>query len=97
MRRWGQITEAKSDAWYLETAKAVYRPDIYTKAAELVIADGFAKAEDFPAGTDGFKAPTADFIDGITYDGRKPNDYLAAMAIGLKAGEVVEGTEVLTK
>ena len=29
MRRWGQIAEAKPDEWYHETAKRVYRPDIY--------------------------------------------------------------------
>ena len=34
MRRWGQIAEAKADAWYAETAKSVYRPDIYLKAAQ---------------------------------------------------------------
>src|SRR3990167_8587521 len=28
MRRWGQISEAKPDSWYLETAKKVYLPAI---------------------------------------------------------------------
>ena len=29
-------------------------------------------------------APTADFIDGVTYDGRKPNAYIDSLPIGLK-------------
>ena len=31
MRRWGQIPEGKPDAWYVETAKKVYRPDVYLR------------------------------------------------------------------
>ena len=44
MRRWGQIAEAKPDAWYDETAKSVYGPAIYVEAARLLVAEG--KAED---------------------------------------------------
>ncbi|MDF4311547.1 CmpA/NrtA family ABC transporter substrate-binding protein, partial [Vibrio parahaemolyticus] len=29
MRRWGQISSEKSDDWYMDVAKEVYRPDIY--------------------------------------------------------------------
>ena len=36
MRRWGQISEPKSAAWYDETAKRVYRPDLYEAAAKLL-------------------------------------------------------------
>ena len=43
MRRWGQIAEPKSDQWYFDAAKKVYRPDIYLKAAKLVVADKNAK------------------------------------------------------
>src|SRR5262249_16987002 len=57
MRRWGQIGEGKPDAWYLENARKVYRPDIYLKAAEALVAAGKAKKEDFPIGSDGFKPP----------------------------------------
>jgi nitrate/nitrite transport system substrate-binding protein len=46
MRRWGQIPEAKPDAWYHETAKQVYRPDIYLRAATLLIDEGKARQED---------------------------------------------------
>ncbi len=83
MRRWGQIGEAKPDAWYEETAKSVYKPDTYRAAAAALVAEGKLKAEDIPT-TDGYKAPTAEFIDGLTYDGRKPNDYLRQFTIGRK-------------
>jgi nitrate/nitrite transport system substrate-binding protein len=83
MRRWGQITEAKSDDWYLNTAKEVYKPDTYLKAAALLIKEGKLKEDEIPQ-TDGFKAPTSDFIDGIEYDGTKPNEYLKKFPIGLK-------------
>lgn len=97
MRRWGQIAESKPDEWYQETAKKVYRPDVYLKAAQLLVAEGKAKKEDFPLSSDGFRAPTKEFIDGIEYDGRKPNEYLAKFAIGLKDGEKVDGGNVVGK
>ncbi|WP_051231612.1 CmpA/NrtA family ABC transporter substrate-binding protein [Stutzerimonas azotifigens] len=85
MRRWGQIGEAKPDSWYLDTARQVYRPDLYREAAEALIEDGLASAGDFPAASEeGFRAPTAEFIDGVTYDGRQPNAYLEQFTIGLK-------------
>jgi nitrate/nitrite transport system substrate-binding protein len=86
MRRWGQIPESKPDSWYLETAKKVYRPDVYMAAAKALIADGKAKEADFPK-TDGFKGQQAGFIDGIVFDGRKPNDYINKFRIGLKASD----------
>jgi len=87
MRRWGQIPEGRPDAWYHDTARQVYRPDIYRQAADALIADGLARREDFPFATDGYRPPVADFIDGIEYDGRQPNAYLAKFAIGLKDTE----------
>lgn len=90
MRRWGQINEEKPDSWYLETAKKVYRPDIYMKAAKALIAEGKAKAADFPDDKEtGFKAPTAEFIDGIEFDGSKPNEYLTKFPIGLKGKQTI--------
>ncbi len=97
MRRWGQIGEAKPDAWYADTAKSVYRPDIYLSAAKMLIDEGKAKQADFPFGTDGYRAPTSDFIDGIAYDGKKPNDYLKSLAIGLKNNQSVNGNKVVSK
>ena len=95
MRRWGQITEAKPDSWYHDAAKKVYRPDIYLKAAKLVVDEGKARKEDFPWDTDGYRAPQTEFIDGLTYDGRKPNAYIDQFPIGLKGDQTVEGTEVI--
>ena len=90
MRRWGQISEPKSDDWYKETARKVYKPEVYAMAAKALIAEGKAKATDFPAfATEtGFKPPQSEFIDGVTYDGSKPNAYLEQFGIGLK-GETV--------
>jgi len=94
MRRWGQINEAKDDVWFAETAKKVYRPDIYLKAARSLVDDGLAKEADFPWDTDGYRAPQGEFIDGVTYDGRKPNDYLKLFPIGLKDAQTVQGADV---
>ncbi len=86
MRRWGQIAEPKSDDWYLEQAKKVYRPDIYQTAAKELIAEGTMTAADFPdfATETGFRPATSDFIDGVSYDGTQPNAYLQSLTIGLK-------------
>ncbi|MFT6344900.1 MAG: nitrate/nitrite transport system substrate-binding protein [Paraglaciecola sp.] len=86
MRRWGQISEPKSDAWYKDIAKQVYRPDIYAQAAKALITEGKANAVDFPefATETGFKPPQTEFIDKIVYDGSEPNAYLEKFAIGLK-------------
>lgn len=91
MRRWGQIADPKSDTWYRDIAKKVYRPDIYMKAAQALVAEGKAQAADFPAlHEDGFRAPQSDFIDGVRYDGHYPNDYLKQFAIGLKGDQVLQ-------
>lgn len=89
MRRWGQIAEHKADDWYHEMAKKVYRPDIYGKAAEQLIKEGKMKAEDLPT-TDGYHPPQTDFIDGIAFDAKKPNDYLSKLTIGLKQNDSVK-------
>src|SRR3546814_3604844 len=34
-----------------------------------------------------FRSEQSGFIDGVTYDGRKPNEYLARFAIGLKGAQ----------
>ena len=90
MRRWGQIGEQKADDWYLDVAKQVYRPDIYLKAARLVVEDGNAAEGDFPWDSDGFRAPQSEFIDSVTFDGRQPNAYLESFPIGLKGSQKVE-------
>jgi nitrate/nitrite transport system substrate-binding protein len=96
MRRWGQINEYKTDAWYMETAKQVYRPDIYMAAAKALVAEGKAKTSDFPADSEtGIKPPSADFIDGVSFDASKPNDYLTKFAIGLKGKQKVVGGKIV--
>ncbi|MEM1190822.1 MAG: CmpA/NrtA family ABC transporter substrate-binding protein [Pseudomonadota bacterium] len=87
MRRWGQIAEPKSDDWYKETAASVYRPDIYAAAAQELIAEGLMEPADFPdfASESGYRPEQKEFIDGVAYDGNRPNAYLDKFAIGLKA------------
>ncbi|MEO1484545.1 MAG: CmpA/NrtA family ABC transporter substrate-binding protein [Bacteroidota bacterium] len=83
MRRWGQIPEAKPAGWYEETIKDIYRPDIWKKAAELLVAEGHIPASDIPV-TDGYKPATSDFIDGTTYDAKDPIGYINSFEIGNK-------------
>jgi len=92
MRRWGQISEQKPDSWYMDMAKKVYRPDLYAEAAKELIAEGKAKAEDFPDFNkeSGFRPPQTGFIDGVTFDGSKPNAYLEQFKIGLKGKDVIK-------
>lgn len=88
MRRWGQITEAKSEAWYHETAKSVYLPDVYRKAADMLVAEGALAASDYPSAEyDGYKPATADFIDGVSFDGKQAIKYLNSHKIGNKDPE----------
>ena len=83
MRRWGQIPDAKTAAWYASTIKDIYRPDIWKKAAALLVEEGNIPATDIPA-TDGYKPATADFIDGTIYDAKDPLGYINSFLIGNK-------------
>ena len=85
MRRWGQITEPQTDEWYLETARSVYRPDIYAIAAKELIEEGHLSMDEIPNldSETGFRPVQGDFIDGIEFDGRQPNAYLRQFAIGI--------------
>lgn len=91
MRRWGQIAEDKSDDWYKEVAAKVYRPDIYAVAAKSLIKEGVVDPAGFPnfETETGFKPEQTTFIDGITYDGTKPNEYINKFPIGLKEGDSI--------
>jgi nitrate/nitrite transport system substrate-binding protein len=93
MRRWGQIPADKPDAWYLDTAKAVYRPDLYMDAAKSLVADGKAPADSFPE-SDGYRTYTKPGIDGLSFDPRKPSAYIASFKIGLKPGQTVTAAGV---
>jgi len=96
MRRWGQIGEQKTDEWYAATAKSVYRPEVYLKAARLLVEEGLANEQDFPWTTDGYRAPQSEFIDGVVYDGRLPNAYLESLAIGLKGTDTPASRELVS-
>ncbi|MDJ1009747.1 MAG: ABC transporter substrate-binding protein, partial [Paracoccaceae bacterium] len=85
MRRWGQLPEAKSADWYHETARSTYRPDIYLEAARVLVAEGHLTEFEVPFDTDGYRAPTDAFIDGVLYDGRDPLGYLARLPFGNKS------------
>jgi nitrate/nitrite transport system substrate-binding protein len=95
MRRWGQIPEAKPDNWYDEVAKTVYLPDVYLMAARQLVEEGLASEADFPWGTNGYRPPQSEFIDGMTFDGRAPNAYIDGFAIGLKGGARIEDGRVV--
>jgi nitrate/nitrite transport system substrate-binding protein len=83
MRRWGQIPAAKPEVWYAETIKKIYRPDIWKKAAELLVEEGQIPASDLPS-TDGYKPATTDFIDGAKFDAKDPIGYINSFSIGNK-------------
>jgi len=83
MRRWGQIAENQPDAWYHETAKKVYLPEVYREAAAALVAAGHLTQNEIPE-TDGYRPPTTEFIDGMSYDGHKPLDYINGFTIGRK-------------
>jgi len=96
MRRWGQIAEGQTDSWYDDVARSVYKPEIYLEAARLLIEDGLADASDFPFESDGYREPQSEFIDGVVFDGHKPNEYLAQFPIGLKGDDQVLDGAVLS-
>lgn len=83
MRRWGQIGEARNNEWYHETARRVYLPEVWMKAAGALVKEGHLTETEIPQ-TDGFKPATGEFIDGVIYDGKDPVGYLNKFKIGLK-------------
>lgn len=87
MRRWGQITEAKPKEWYFETARDVYKPEVYLAAATMLLDEGKIKKEDIPWDSDGFKPATTDFIDKVAFNGKEPIKYLNSHKIGNKDPE----------
>lgn len=91
MRRWGQITEAKPASWYVETVKKIYLPEVYRKAAGSLISEGLMSRDELPETEDGYKAATTNFIDGNSFDGRKPIEYLNSFEIGIKDDTSLSG------
>lgn len=84
MRRWGQISESKPASWYKEVAEKVYLPEVYKKAANMLLEEGHLTEDEITKTDDGYKPATSDFIDGKTYDGRKPIEYINSFEIGMK-------------
>lgn len=88
MRRWGQITESKPASWYAETAKEIYKPEIYRQAAELLISEGKLDPSELPGPDyDGYREVTSEFIDGKSYDAKDPIAYINSFEIGYKDDE----------
>ena len=83
MRRWGQIPDAKPADWYGSKIKEIYRPDIWSKAADLLLEEGYLTADEVPT-TDGYKPATTDFIDGNNFDAKDPIGYINSFEIGNK-------------
>ena len=81
MRRWGQVPKEQTDSWYEQIAKKVYRADLYRAAAEEMIAAGTLDATALPPANSAV-AGQSKFIDGVEFDARAPNAYLAKLSIG---------------
>ena len=84
MKRWGQITGDMPNEWYHSKIKEIYKPEIWLKAANLLLEQGVLQKNEIPQ-TDGYKPATAQFIDQMVYDGKKPNEYINSFKIGLKS------------
>ena len=86
MWRRGRIVEPKSDAWYLETAREVYRPDIHATAAKELIEEGRMSAGERPDPDpeNGFRPPRAGLGETVELDGRELDACLRQLAIGRK-------------
>ena len=85
MRRWGQITEAKPDAWYDEIAQDGLPAGGLPEGGADAGRRGQGRRRPTSRGT-----PTAiarrppNSSTASTYDGRKPNAYIDTLGIGLK-------------
>ena len=87
MRRWGQLSDAKPDSWYLDTAKNAFDVQLYQQAARELITEGKFSSADFPdfAKESGIKKPTDyKFADNKLFDANTPNKYLQQFTIGYK-------------
>jgi nitrate/nitrite transport system substrate-binding protein len=84
MKRWGQITGNKPDEWYHSKIKEIYKPEIWMKAATILLQEGWLQKNEIPE-TDGYKPATTDFIDQLLYDGKKPIEYINSFKIGMKS------------
>jgi len=95
MRRWGQISTPKDDAWYLQQAQQVFQLQPYQQAAAELIAEGKLKTTDFvDFKTSSVTRPgkASSFIDGKTFDPTAPNAYLQQFAIGQQSAAQIAAT-----
>ena len=63
MRRWGQISASQAGQLVRAGRQRRLPARLYLQAAKLLVAEGKAKKADFPWDSDGYRAPTAEFID----------------------------------
>jgi len=57
---------------------------VYLAAAKALLDEGKIAKDEVPWDSDGYRPPTAEFIDGVEYDGRKPVEYIAKLKVGRK-------------
>ena len=55
---------------------------LYLAAAKSLLKSGQITKDEVPWDTDGYKPASAEFIDGVEYDGRRPLEYLMKHKIG---------------
>ena len=95
MRRWGQIAESKPDAWYVATAKSVYRPDSTCGGAGCS-SRGRRSEEDFPWSDDGYPraARSSSTASPTTAASRTP---ISTARDRLEGPEKIDGGDVVSK
>ena len=96
MRRWGQIAEAQPDSWYDETAKSVYKPEIYLEAAaQMLVDEGHRRRGRLPLGhrrLQGARPPSSSTASNTT--AASPTPTSPKLPIGLKDGQTVSNAGV---
>ena len=98
MRRWGQIPEAQAGRVVPRDREEGVSPRCVSRRPRSCSSPRRqGERGDFALATRRLRAPTKEFIDGIEYDGRKPNAYIEKLAIGLKGQQKIEGGNVVGK
>ena len=96
MRRWGQIAEGKPDAWYVETAKKVYRPDIYLQGGAAAGRRGQGQGGRLPLGQRRLpRAHRPTSSTASTTTAASPTTTSRSSHIGLKGDQKVDGSQIV--
>ena len=66
---------------------ALPRREFAVALAGVAVVPALGRQAAFRTIAPGIRPPTADFLDGVAYDGRRPNAYLDSLAIGLKGDD----------